>query len=395
MAQYDPIALKTAVPTVLGGDALRADREANAGLTTAGLAAGDAVQVSGALALQKADATLAYPVVGVYDGVSGSVVRSGAVAATFVGGLTLANGDPVYVSSTPGALTNVKPTGDVLHEVGVVVNAAASTILLQPKPLVVLPTIYGDTPLPQLTYASATLVNVAAEPSQPTTVQVTQQDGGRRTFSGTLTFNPAAGAVDGGLDTGVEGSSRWYYLYLVPSTVNATLLAVRGSVTDPRTGPTGYTNWSYVGAVRNDGSSNIIPFWHWRNRFDYQSYVQIALDASPTVGSLVATDLSAYAPATASHAAFHMIGSVAGNYGTVGFYVDGFTSAPHFWCKTGTTSGAYVHDDNYVPNYVPTPTIPKSVTHKLTSLGTGCAFTNFYRLINGWLDGYLCSWMKP
>lgn len=133
--QYDPIVPKSGILTVLGSDTLRADRVGSA-FTTTGLAAGDACQVSGALTLGKAVNTSTSPIVGIYDGETGAVVRKGVVVATFKSGLTLANGDAVYLSSTAGALTNVKPTADMLHEVGVVVDYANQKVLLQQKPVI-------------------------------------------------------------------------------------------------------------------------------------------------------------------------------------------------------------------------------------------------------------------
>jgi len=137
MAQYEPIAVKTGIPTVLGGDVARADKIAVAGLTTAALAAGDACQVNGALTMQKALSTSTSAIVGVYDATAGSVVREGVVVATFAIGPTTA-GETVYLSAVAGALTNVKPTTDKLHDVGVVVEVASRKVLLQPKPVVVL-----------------------------------------------------------------------------------------------------------------------------------------------------------------------------------------------------------------------------------------------------------------
>lgn len=142
MAQYDPIVVKTGVPGVLGADALRAEQVAVAGFTTAPVAAGDVCQLNGALTLQKASAGMMWPVVGVYDGVSGSLVREGIVQVSVAAGVALANGDPVYLSFTYGAVTNVKPITDALHEVGVVVDAASRKIYLQPRPPVALPTGY-------------------------------------------------------------------------------------------------------------------------------------------------------------------------------------------------------------------------------------------------------------
>lgn len=138
MGQYDGLVIKSGIPTIIGTDTLRGDRGAHAGLTTTGLASGDAVQVSGALTLQKAVNTSTSPVIGIYDGVTGSVVREGVVQATFSGSCPAA-GSTVWLSSTAGQLTGTKPVYDNLHEVGVVVDAATGRILLQPKPVIVLP----------------------------------------------------------------------------------------------------------------------------------------------------------------------------------------------------------------------------------------------------------------
>ena len=141
MTQYDPTVVKAGIPTALGADTLRADLTGLGGATTAGLAAGDAVQVSTALAFVKAVNTAATAVVGVYDGTTGSVVRDGAVSASYAGAAPAA-GDTLYLSSTAGQLTNVKPTMDVLHEVGVALAAGVGGVvktLLTHKPVVVLP----------------------------------------------------------------------------------------------------------------------------------------------------------------------------------------------------------------------------------------------------------------
>jgi len=138
MGQYDGLVIKSGIPTIIGVDTLRADRGAPAGLTTTGLASGDACQVSGALTLQKAVNTSTSPVIGIYDGVTGSVVREGVVVATFKSGPTTA-GEAVYLSSTAGQLTNVKPTKDMIHEVGVVVDVPSKKVLLQQKPVIALP----------------------------------------------------------------------------------------------------------------------------------------------------------------------------------------------------------------------------------------------------------------
>lgn len=247
-----------------------------------------------------------------------------------------------------------------------------------------------DTVLPQLTWVGVSQVNVAAHPGQNATVRATLQDGAQRSFTGTLSFDPSLGAVDGGLDVGAEAASTWYYLYLVPSVADPAVLAVRGSVTDPRTGPTGYANWVYVGAVWNDATApvgDLLAFYHWGDRFDYMAVRTVATDVAPTVGSLVATSLANFVPISASHALYYFDLWNNGVWGTVHFYVDGYTASPYSDYVSGTwTTGWNV---TYCPNYVPTPTIPKSITHKLTNDGGGCTFSNMDRQVAGWRDGYL------
>jgi hypothetical protein len=133
MAQYDGIVIKSGIPTVLGTDTMRADREAEAGLTTTGLSSGDVCSISAALTLTKASVKNYNAIAGVYDAISSSVVREGVVVATFVSGLTLNAGDVVYLSSTDGQLTNVKSSLDYVKEVGVLVDTSTKKVLLQPK----------------------------------------------------------------------------------------------------------------------------------------------------------------------------------------------------------------------------------------------------------------------
>lgn len=139
MAQYDPITIKSGILSSLDSDTLRADKIAAGGLTLASwLVAGDVCQISDNLTITQAYNINSSPIVGVYDGVSGSIIREGVVTARFAVGPTTV-GEAVYLSENNGKLTNVKPTKDMLHEVGVVVDVAAKKILLQPKPVIALP----------------------------------------------------------------------------------------------------------------------------------------------------------------------------------------------------------------------------------------------------------------
>lgn len=69
-----------------------------------------------------------------------------------------------------------------------------------------------------------------------------------------------------GLDTGNEGSSTWYHLYVIynPSTTTTAGLASTSS-TAP-TMPSGYTYMGYVGAIYNDSGSDFLTTAQKNNR---------------------------------------------------------------------------------------------------------------------------------
>ncbi len=71
---------------------------------------------------------------------------------------------------------------------------------------------------------------------------------------------------EGGRDAGSEASNTWYYLYLIrkssDGTVSAVLSATNEAVSGSITYPSGYNQKRQLPiAIRNDGSSNIIPFY--------------------------------------------------------------------------------------------------------------------------------------
>lgn len=112
---------------------------------------------------------------------------------------------------------------------------------------------------PVLEYSSASVVNVAASPGASSTLRMILSDGVRYTATSPLSVDLTASGL-GGLDTGSEASSTWYYIYAVPS-ATAGVFDVVASVTDPDAGgPTGYDIWRYLGAIVNDSSSDIREF---------------------------------------------------------------------------------------------------------------------------------------
>jgi len=192
-----------------------------------------------------------------------------------------------------------------MRDVGFALQAAIGTTGLAPLTSLRARAKALETKLPRLAWSSVTLINIAAAPGEPSTVYTVLQDGKVRSFSGTITFNPSTGVADGGLDAGSEASSTWYYLYLVPSSGDDDVLAVRGSTADPDTGPSGYSEYQFIGAVRNDASSDILKFWQTdANEFTYSERQEPSDAAGFGTTAQTSADVSLieFVPDTASEA---------------------------------------------------------------------------------------------
>ncbi|NIT77395.1 MAG: hypothetical protein GWN58_23575 [Anaerolineae bacterium] len=231
-----------------------------------------------------------------------------------------------------------------------------------------------DTKRIVLTYASSTSVTVS--PRGGTAIRLTLQDGKQRTVSAAQAFNPSLGAADGGLDTGTEASSTWYYVYLVPKSGDDNSLAVRGSTSPPATGPTGYSNYWYVGPVRNDGSSDLVEFTQvGLDRFRYRDLHSVYANTAPPT-SWTALDLSGDLPATCQVArlAVELYYTNSGGGGVEILELrrtgDTNTSRKLFWdADTGGINGATLEADIEVST-------SRSVDHQWTRNETfsGCTY---------------------
>jgi hypothetical protein len=245
----------------------------------------------------------------------------------------------------------------------------------------------ADTKLPRLTWVGASSVTAAAAPGQPGTVRVTLQDGTQRSFTGTLTFDPSTGAVDGGLDTGTETSSTWFYLYLVPKSTDNTLLVIRGSITGPANGPTGYANWSYLGAVRNDGSSNLIRFRQTGTQFKWSDWVVYDNNSNfgPDAG-WISKDISSAVPASASEAEVMIHQTVAAGENWSGTISgDGLGTALYLIGDTGSGGKA----SNSLSGSVAMAT-SQTIYRKINRWAGGSLTMAFWILsVRGWTDSYL------
>lgn len=111
----------------------------------------------------------------------------------------------------------------------------------------------------------------------------------------------------GGLDTGSEASSNWYYLYAISNGVNFNLIFSLNA-TQPLL-PSGFTKWRRVTAIRNDGSSNIVPFIKHDSEVAYffpSSSPGYVLNTNPPSATWTDIDMTPFLPPTAYDASIEI-----------------------------------------------------------------------------------------
>lgn len=243
-----------------------------------------------------------------------------------------------------------------------------------------------EVPLPNLRWISAAQVNVVAGAGQSPTLDVMFSDNVRRLGTSPMPFSPAV-TGSGGLDTGTEASSTWYYIYAVPST-NDLLFEIRGSVNPPSTGPTGVKTSRYLGAVYNNSSSNLLPFEQVEEKFDYTSsrlVVDLGAGSIGTESSPVLVDLTDFVPQTAGACYLvTMLKSQAGSAGFVELYVDGHQSSTSLHQLQAVET-----DWNQEISDFPVPNIPKVMYRRLEE--TVGNLDEFKLTVTGWTDAYLAE----
>lgn len=70
----------------------------------------------------------------------------------------------------------------------------------------------------------------------------------------------AVGTGAGGLDTGSKANSTWYHVWLIKNPTTGTVDSLFSTSASAPTMPTGYTLKRRIGAVRTDGSGNLVAF---------------------------------------------------------------------------------------------------------------------------------------
>jgi hypothetical protein len=71
-----------------------------------------------------------------------------------------------------------------------------------------------------------------------------------------------AGTNQGGLDTGAKAASTWYHVWAIKDPSSGVVDALFSLSATAPTMPSGYTKKRRIGAIKTDGSSNILAFTH-------------------------------------------------------------------------------------------------------------------------------------
>lgn len=130
--------------------------------------------------------------------------------------------------------------------------------------------------------------------------------------SGAFTIDLTTGTVTStanGMDGNARPTSAWVYLYVISTGSGSAGL---GSPTSPLVGPptlpAGYSFYAYIGAMRCDGSSNLMNSKQKGNSSQYSpqaagntTVMPSIVSASAGIAVWTATSISAFVPAPASH----------------------------------------------------------------------------------------------
>jgi hypothetical protein len=167
-------------------------------------------------------------------------------------------------------------------------------------------------------YAGAATVDIDAD----AVVLFDSGGDGKRFAALNETLAIASSGVNG-LDTGSEGSSRWYHIWAIGK-ADGTVDGLLSESASAPTLPSGYTYKGYLGAVYNDGSSNFVDFIQKGDlagtRRDLTTNQVLA---SGTQTSYTAVSLAAAVPPTATAVCIEGGITTSTNSGFVSFAADG------------------------------------------------------------------------
>ncbi len=157
-----------------------------------------------------------------------------------------------------------------------------------------------STPAALASYRDLVVANNSSNPTYQVDVAaaaiVLEDSSGNAKRFGTLaeTVDITASGANG-LDTGSEAASTWYHIWAIGKS-DGTLDALVSTSSTAPTLPEGYTYKGYLGAVYNNGSSNIITFHQYNNDV---SIMETGVLAGGTQSSYTSVSLAAAVPPTA------------------------------------------------------------------------------------------------
>ncbi len=159
-------------------------------------------------------------------------------------------------------------------------------------------------------YINATTVDIDAD-----AVVLFDTNGYARRFASLNETLAITSSGANGLDTGSEASSTWYHIWAIGKTDGTLDGLLSASATAP-TLPAGYDYKGYLGAIRNDGSSNFVSIIQIGTNV-YQTQFRVLNAGAAT--TYTAVDCSVAVPPTASSINFqvNLSTSTGTNYVTV------------------------------------------------------------------------------
>jgi len=259
----------------------------------------------------------------------------------------------------------------------------------------------ADTKNPQGVWVSATEVDFAARPDQPSVVRLTLQDGIQRSFSGTLSWDAANGVADLGYDhaDSQTGTDKFQNFFAVPDAANDALLTIVASDDAVSAGPSGYTNFAHVWTCY-EATSAFLRTFQEGNHMSYQLPVEAAAIAALTKTAFhdpgAAYSVADTVPPTASSVLVRAK-IQQGNGATGGNQLELFPPTNVDTVTTATTpspkdiawisTANVAFDTEYGTFQIPLPTATKSIGVRVwNDAGGGTIPTTFYVETLGWID---------
>jgi hypothetical protein len=269
------------------------------------------------------------------------------------------------------------PLRDLREELGVAFNKIEAALSAEAN---------AEDGLPRMAYLGDSSVGIIPVPGDSAaSAVILLPDGSYRTLAFPATFDPSV-VGPGGLDTGSEAPSTFYYLYAVPTEPTGDVLHILGSASPPTTGPTGFSVYRYLGAVYNNSGSNITPFLARSSKVSLASartILDLGIGDIATEANPVAVDLSDFIPLTAG--AVVLEASLKADVGDAGFvelYIDGFESLNSHLQLLATDT-----EWNFEIAEFETPGTPKQLFRRLEE--TSGDLESFKIFCLGWVDEWL------